>query len=100
DYCGAVDDEYTRAVSRYIWSGLAGRVLLPGCQLDMVVALQSPQGRQKSTGLRSMVPDPEFFTDGLSLHQDDDDFKRLIRGKLVVEIAELAGLSRADIHVV
>ncbi len=100
DYCGAADDDYARAVSRYVWSGLAGRVLEPGCQLDMVVALQSPQGKQKSTGLQSMVPDPEFFTDGLSLHQDDDNFKRLIRGKLVVEIAELAGLSRADINVV
>jgi predicted P-loop ATPase len=47
-----------------------------------------------------MVPADEHFTDGLSLHQDDDNFKRLIRGKLVVEIAELAGLSRADINVV
>jgi hypothetical protein len=99
-YCGAVDDEYARAVSRYVWTGLAGRVLTPGCQLDMVVALQSPQGRLKSTGLQAMVPDAEHFTDGLSLHQDDDNFKRLIRGKLVVEIAELAGLSRADINVV
>jgi hypothetical protein len=99
-HCGTVDDEYTRAVSRYIWSGLAGRVLSPGCQLDMVVALQSPQGKKKSTGLQGMVPNDEFFTDGLSLHQDDDDFKRLLRGKLVVEIAELAGMSRADIKVV
>ncbi len=99
-HCGAVDDEYSRAVSRYIWSGLAGRVLEPGCQLDMVVALQSPQGKKKSTGLQAMVPDPEFFTDGLSLHEDDDNFKRLMRGKLVVEIAEMAGLTRGDINVV
>jgi predicted P-loop ATPase len=99
-HCGAVDDEYSRAVSRYIWSGLAGRVLAPGCQLDMVVALQSPQGKKKSTGLQAMVPDPEFFTDGLSLHEDDDNFKRLMRGKLVVEIAEMAGLTRGDINVV
>ena len=100
DYCGSVDDDYTRAVSAYIWTGLAGRVISPGCQLDMVVALQSPQGRQKSTGLQAMVPDAEHFTDGVSLHQDNDDFKRLLRGKLVVEIAELAGLSRADVNVV
>jgi predicted P-loop ATPase len=72
----------------------------PGCQLDMVVALQSPQGKHKSTGLQAMVPAEEAFTDGLSLHEDDDDFKRLMRGKLVVEIAELAGLSRGDINVV
>lgn len=96
-HCGAVDDEYARAVSLYIWSGLAARVLDPGCQLDMVVALQSPQGKHKSTGLQAMVPTPEWFTDGLLLHEDDDNFKRLIRGKVVVEIAEMAGLSKADI---
>ncbi len=97
DYCGAADDDYAQAVSLYIWSGLTGRVLSPGCQLDMVVALQSPQGRHKSTGLQAMVPDPDWFTDGLSLQQDDDDFRRLIRGKLVIEIAEMVGLSKADI---
>src|SRR5258707_6485298 len=100
DYCGAADDEYMRAVSRYIWTGLAGRTLEPGCQLDMVIAMQSRQGTGKSTGLKLLAPNPEQFTDGLSLHQHDDNFKRLIPGKTVVEIAELAGLSRADINVV
>ncbi len=99
-YCGTVDDEYTRAVSEYIWTGLAGRVLDPGCQLDMVVAFQSPQGRMKSTGFQAMVPTDECFTDGLSLHEDDDNFKRLLRGKLLVEVAEMAGLSKADIGLV
>lgn len=97
---GAADDEYTRAVGRYMWSGLAGRMYEPGCQLDMVIALQSKQGTKKSTGLKALAPDPEYFTDGLSLHEDDDNFKRLLRGKVIVEIAELAGLSRGDINVV
>jgi hypothetical protein len=99
-YCGTVDDEYARAVGLYIWTGLAGRVLDPGCQLDMVVAFQSPQGKMKSTGFQAMVPADDYFTDGLSLQDDDDNFKRLIRGKLVIEVAELAGLSKADINVV
>lgn len=100
-HCGATDDDYTRAVSYYVWTGLAGRVFAPGCQLDMVVAMQSPQGRKKSTGLAAMVPDVEFFTDGLSLHHErDDNFSRMLRGKLVVEIAELAGLTKADVNIV
>jgi hypothetical protein len=100
EYCGAVDDEYTRSVSRYIWSGLAGRILAPGCQLDMVVALQSRQGTKKSTGLKLLAPYPDAFTDGLSLHEDTPDFKRLMRGKSVIEVAEMAGLSKADIGLV
>lgn len=97
---GAEDNEYTRAVGRYMWSGLAGRMFVPGCQLDMVIALQSKQGTGKSTGLAALVPDPDYFTDGLDLHKDDDNFKRMLRGKVVVEIAEMAGLSKGDIDVV
>ncbi len=97
---GAEDNEYTRAVGRYMWSGLAGRMFKPGCQLDMVIALQSRQGTGKSTGLAALVPDPDYFTDGLDLHKDDDNFKRMLRGKVVVEIAEMAGLSKGDIDVV
>ena len=97
---GAEDNEYTRAVGRYMWSGLAGRMLQPGCQLDMVIALLSKQGTGKSTGLAALVPDPDYFTDGLDLHKDDDNFKRMLRGKVVVEIAEMAGLSKGDIDVV
>ncbi len=94
---GAADDEYTQAVGRYMWSGLAGRILSPGCQLDMVIALKSKQGTKKSTGLKLLAPWPDAFNDAVSLQDDDDNFKRLIKGKAVVEIAELAGLSKADI---
>jgi len=97
---GTIDDEYTRAVGFYMWTGLAGRVLSPGCQLDMVIALLAKQGTKKSTGLASLAPFPECFSDSLSLHVDDADFKRLIRGKIIVEIAELAGLSKGDVNVV
>lgn len=97
---GAEDNEYTRAVGRYLWTGFAGRMFKPGCQLDMVIALQSKQGTGKSTGLQALAPDPDYFTDGLSLHEDNDNFKRMLRGKVVVEIAEMAGLSKGDIDVV
>lgn len=97
-YCGAIDDDYTRAVSRYIWTGLPARVYEPGCQLDMVVAFQSIQGTRKSSGLQALAPAPEYFTDGLDLAHDDDNFKRMLQGKIVVEIAELAGLGKAEVE--
>ena len=99
-YCGAEDDAYTRAVSRYIWTGLPARVFEPGCQLDMVVAFQSKQGTRKSSGLQALAPAPEYFTDNVSLAHDNDDFKRVIRGKIIVEIAELAGLGKAEVEFV
>ena len=48
---GAVDDEYTRAVGRYMWTGLAGRMYEPGCQLDMLIALKSETGHQEIHGI-------------------------------------------------
>ena len=97
-YCATPDDAYTRAVGRYMWTGLAARVLDPGCQVDMVIALySSTQGLYKSTALQSLVPDPDMFTDGLHLDQDDDNFKRMLKGKLVCEIAEMSGVSKADV---
>ena len=35
DYMGVTDTPYTRAVSRYMWTALAGRVLSPGCEAPM-----------------------------------------------------------------
>lgn len=99
-YCGATDDEYTRAVSRYIWTGLPARVFEPGCQLDMIVAFQSRQGTRKSSGFQALAPSPEYFTDGLDLSRDDDNFKRMMQGKIIVEIAEGAGLRKTEVEYV
>lgn len=99
-HCGAVDDAYTRAVSRYIWTGLPCRVFEPGCQLDMVPAFQSAQGTRKSSGLLALAPSKDYFTDSVSFAKDDDNFKRAIRGKLVIEIPELAGLGKAEVEFV
>src|SRR5690606_34139955 len=48
DYAGAEDTPYTRAVSRMLWTALAGRVFEPGVQVDMVVVLVGKQGARKT----------------------------------------------------
>ena len=92
---GAEDNAYARSVSRYMWSAMAGRLLEPGAKCDMVVILVGAQGGGKSTGVMSMCPNPEAFAE-LSFHKADDDTKRLLRGRLIVEIAELAGMGKRD----
>jgi hypothetical protein len=96
-YLGATDTPYTQAVSRYLWTALAGRILKPGCKADMAPVLVSDQGWQKSAAIAALVPDPEFFTE-LELDAGGDTLTRLIRGKLVCELAELSGIGRADIE--
>lgn len=82
---------YTRAVSRYLWTALAGRVLVPGIKADMVPIWESGQGRIKSSAVEALVPNPEFFLE-VDLDEKEDDLTRKMRGKLVGEINELRGL--------
>jgi predicted P-loop ATPase len=85
------DTAYTRAVSRYLWTALAGRIVTPGVKADMVPILVGGQGVGKSTGVSAMCPSNEFFTE-VSFHEKEDDLARRMRGRLVGEIGELRGL--------
>lgn len=95
DAFGCADTPYTRAVSLYIWTALAGRVIEPGVQADMAPILEGDQGLRKTSALAAMVPDRMFFTE-LDLTKDDDTLARLLRGTLVGEISELRGLQTKD----
>jgi hypothetical protein len=98
-YFGVDDTPYTRAVSLYLWSAMAGRVLQPGVKADMVPILVGPQGIGKSSGIAAMVPSIEHFVE-VSLGEKDDNLARTMRGKLVGEIAELRGLQTRDLETV
>lgn len=94
-YFGAADSAYVRAVGAYAWSAQAGRVMDPGCKVDMVPVLVGAQGTGKSSGIAAMAPSPDFFAE-IDLKAKDDDLSRLMRGTLVAELAELRGLNTRE----
>lgn len=94
-YCKTADTAYTRACGNYTWSALAGRVLSPGCQVDMVPVLVGKQGTRKTSAVKAMAPSPETFVE-LSMDIHDVDLARKMRGKLVAELGELRGLAGKD----
>ncbi|EHG4046848.1 replication protein [Salmonella enterica] len=94
---GTADTPYTRAVSMYMWTALAGRVLEPGIKADMVPVLVGPQGCGKSSGVEALSPDPMFFTE-ISFAEKDDDLARKMRGRLLAEIGELRGLNTKELE--
>lgn len=98
-YLGVEASDYSRAVALYLWTALAGRVLVPGCKADMVPILVGPQGCGKSTGVAALSPDPEFFTE-VSFAEKDDDLARKMRGRLVAEIGELRGLHTRELEAI
>ncbi|WP_225760240.1 VapE domain-containing protein [Leclercia sp. Marseille-Q4284] len=99
DYFGTVNDEYTRAVSMYMWTALAGRLLQPGIKADMMPVFIGAQGCGKSTGVEALAPARDFFAE-LSFHESDADQARKLRGVLVAEFAEMNGLRGRAIEAV
>lgn len=98
-YYGVKDTPYSRAVSLYLFSALAGRALDPGCQADMVPVLVGLQGAKKTTAVRMLAPIPDSFL-AVDLSKRDDDLSRRLRGKLVAEWPELRGLAGREVQAV
>ena len=97
DVWGWQDTPYSRAVSRYIWTALAGRVLVPGVRADMAPILVGAQGIKKTTAIQFMAPTEDAYAE-IKLTDDDDDLSRKLRGKLVGELEELRGLNSRAIE--
>jgi len=90
-------DPYVNAVGRLLVCGIVARQYAPGCKFDVVPVLVGPQGVGKSTLARLLALDDDWFTE-MRLGLDDRQIYETTRGKLVVELAELAGHSRAEIE--
>jgi predicted P-loop ATPase len=93
DYFHADDTPYVRAIGpRWLISSVA-RIYEPGCQADHVLVLEGPQGKQKSTALRTLAVKDEWFTDRLSNLSSKDAIQE-VAGVLIIELAELDILMR------
>jgi hypothetical protein len=95
DYGKAADTPYIRAVGRYSWTAQAGRMLDPGCQVDMVPILVGAQGARKTSLIRAIAPASDMFIE-INLLDRDDDTTRKMRGRAVAELGELRGLHARD----
>lgn len=99
DFFSVADTPYTRAVSAYTWTALAGRCLVPGVKADMAPVLIGGQGPGKTSAVEALAPfndaDESAFVE-INLAKKDEDLARSMRGKLVGEIAELRGLQTRD----
>ncbi len=93
-YLGAEDNEYNRLVGRFFLLSAVARVFTPGCKQDLLFILEGKQGKKKSTALRVLAGE-EWFTD-TPVNIENKDFFLQIRGKWIVELAELDALLRSE----
>jgi len=96
DFLGAADTPYTRAITAHMLKGAVMRAYVPGIKFDECVVLVSQaEGIGKSTMLNKLAMSDEFFTDTLG-NIDTKDASENIRGKWIIEIAELDALRKRD----
>jgi predicted P-loop ATPase len=94
DYFHVEDSDYVRAIGpRYLISAVA-RVYRPGCQVDHMLVLEGPQGKQKSEALRRLAVNDAWFTDRLS-HVASKDAMLELAGIWLAEIAEMDAFAKA-----
>ncbi len=95
EYLGAAPSTYAAQVGAKCLIACVARVYSPGCQVDTVVTLEGQQGRGKSTALRILARRPEWFFDS-EIDIGSKEGPQALRGKWIVEIGELAALSKHE----
>lgn len=94
DYLGVEWSEYTSAVGRKWLISAIARVMNPGCQVDTCLILESPeQGLRKSTFLKSLCPNPDWFTDQLGDLEKANESSSDLVGKWIIEFSEVERFS-------
>jgi putative DNA primase/helicase len=94
-HAGAKDDHYTRSVTAKWMIGLVSRAFEPGCMFRMMLILEGPQDIRKSTALRVLATHDEWFLE-TTIEMGSKDSYQTLRGKWIVEFAELDSLSRSE----
>lgn len=93
DFCGAADDEYTRAVARKIVCAAVMRVFKPGCKFDHAVVLEGEQGIGKSAVCAILGGE---WSGDFTVDPHNKDTIQLMQGKWIIELAELEITRRSD----
>ena len=98
DCMQADDTNYVRAVTRKTLTAAVARIYRPGIKFDSMLVLDGEQGIGKSTLFKELAGE-EFFSDSLQLSDmDTKAAAEKILGIWVCEVAELAGMKKADIE--
>lgn len=96
-YAGAPDTPFVRAVSRIVLIAACRRVRDPGCKFDEMLVLESGEGFEKSTAFE-VLAGRGWFSDSAPLHEKPRDVIEQLRGRWIVECADLAGMRRGEVE--
>lgn len=90
--------KYISRIGRLFLIALIARIYKPGCKADYMLILEGPQGEGKSSACRALAG--EWFSDNLPDLSRGDSVRLSmhLRGKWLIEIAEMSSFSNAESH--
>jgi predicted P-loop ATPase len=96
-YLGAENTAYTREAMTKTMVGAVARAFKPGVKFDYCLTLTGPQGCGKSTLVRKLSNG--WYSDSFNTVQGTQAFEQ-VQGSWFIEVAELAGIRKADVEAV
>ena len=93
-FLGAEVDDYTENCMKIFMFGAVNRVFHPGCKFELMLVLVGGQGAGKSTFIRYLAMEDDWFSDDIRNLNDDKVFHRL-NGHWIMEMSEMVATVNA-----
>jgi predicted P-loop ATPase len=94
-YLGGEPNAYHHGIGPMVFVAMVARIFEPGCKCDYMMVIEGPQGVRKSEACKTLGG--EWFSDSLpSIAHGGKDVSQHLRGKWLIEIAEMSALDKAE----